>query len=296
MREHRRTRGWLRMLGGVGFLGAVLNVGTSAGVAQGTAAVVARAGVYTLTSKDMSDILALNSLVLATPLSAAEQQEQRQNILEQFQKNPSVLAAGGERMHKLAEVARSGSLFDRSELASYLWCSWLNGESKDPITARWVAMIRRHNPPIVSGDGLVVTKLQFDALFATNDWVAQTAGLPLSTTESRAAFEREVQAKFASLPRQAKENLANADRRWAALESTIIADAGLKEKAVSLVHQNVHGPADVGKEARTLEDDGLRFAKLEKDMSKQTQAMIGGLSGQAAANNLSVYNHTMGPH
>jgi len=295
MREHRRTRGRLRMLIDVVFLGTVLSGGIAPVAAQGAASVVARAGAYTLTSQDMSDILALNSLVLSTPLSATEQDEERQNVLAQFQKNPSVLSTGGEKMRKLAEVARNGSLFDRSEVASYLWCSWLSGALTDPITARWVAMIRRHNPPVVSGDSLVVTKLQFDALFASNDWVAHTAGLPLSTAESRATFENEVQAKFASMPQLAKENLANADRRWAAFEG-ILADQGLKEKAVSRVHQSVHGPADVGKEARTLEDDGLRFARMEKDMSKQTEALIGGLSGQAMANNLSVYNRTMGPH
>ncbi|WP_446742330.1 hypothetical protein [Silvibacterium acidisoli] len=258
--------------------------------------VVAQAGSYTMTAQNLSDILALNSLVLQTPLSSAEEQEVRQILLEQFQKNPSALSAGSDKMRRLAEVARHGSLYERSELGSYLWCTWSNSASGNPLTARWVSIIKAHNPAIVSDGQYVVTQLQLNALFASNDWVAGVAGQPLSTPESRARFIQQVQAQFASMPLQAKENLAHADQRWAAFEGFILNDSGLHEKAVSLVHQNVHGPADVAKEARTLENSGVQFLAMTNDMSKRTQMLIGGLSGRAQANNLSVFNHTMAPH
>lgn len=249
-----------------------------------------------MTARDMDDLLIINSLVLQTPLSPGEQAEERRNILAQFQKNPSVFSTSGDRLHKLAAIARHGSLFDRSELASYLWSTWSNSVSSDPITASWVSMIRRHNPPIMAADGYVVTKLQIDALFTSNDWVSKTAGLPLSTAESRAAFVKEIQPIFATMPRQAKENLAHADERWAALQGFILSDSSLNAKAVNLVHQSVHGPGEVATEARTLENSGMQFMVAIADVSKRTQMLIGGLSGQAGANNLSVFNRTMAPH
>lgn len=283
-------------------LGVILAVMPYVAIAQGgnqasSAQVVARSGSYAMTVQDMNDLLALNALVLQTPLSPAEQAEERQNILIQFQKNPSVMYTAEDKIRKLAEIARHGSLYERSELASYLWCSWSNSASAaDPITTRWVAMIRRHNPPIVSADGFVVTKLQIDALFSSNDWVAKTAGFPLSTTESRNEFVREVQRMFASMPRQAKANLATADTRWASFQGFILGDTALKAKAVNLVHQNVHSPSDVAMEARTLENSGMQFLAATNEMSRRTQMLLGGLSGEATANNLSVFNHTMAPH
>jgi hypothetical protein len=296
----KNDRRWMfhfkRLLCGIGLCVLISPaVAHSMGQANETQ-VVAQAGSYKMTAQDLSDILALDSLVLQTPLSSAEQQEVRQILLAQFQKNPAALSAASDKMRRLAEVARHGSLYERSELGSYLWCTWSNSASGNPLTARWVAIIKAHNPAVVSDGQYAITQLQLNALFSSNDWVAGVAGQPLSTPESRAKFVQQVQAQFASMPQQAKENLAHADQRWAAFQGFILNDSGLHEKAVSLVHQNVHGPADVAKEARTLENSGVQFLAMTNDMSKRTQMLIGGLSGRAQANNLSVFNHSMAPH
>jgi hypothetical protein len=196
----------------------------------------------------------------------------------------------------MANIAHHGSLLERTVLSQYLWNNWCSEAPYDPVTARWVAIIKLHNPPIVSSDGLVVTRLQVDAMFASNDWVAQTAGLPISTLESRNAFIRALPARFPTMSRVEKEQLAYADQRWAAFRDPILVTSDLSAKAVGLVHQNVHKAADVAPQARALENSGLQFAAVVNQAIGRTTQLIGGLGAANQARNLGVFNVHMAPH
>ena len=221
--------------------------------------VVAKFGTCSITGQDVEDILVLDRSVLEVPLSAAEEQQGRQNIIAQFQKHPETFTKALASERRIANDLRRASENERKAVALLLWCQWLSAEGSDPSMAWWAAMMKRHNPAIVANDGFSVNQRQVDAVFADNDWVAQTAGLPASTPESRAAFVRALPAKFPTMSKVEKDQLAQADGRWYALLNPILTLSDLRAKAVSLVKQSVHGPADVPIEARRLEDDGVEF-------------------------------------
>ncbi len=270
---------------------AIWSAGAAHAAAQTTdSQIAARSGAYVLTAQDLQEILFVDGCVLQTPLNAVEQQEARQNILGQFQKNPAAVSKGMDVTHKAAEILRHGSLFERTALSTILWGGWQEAAASDPAAARWVAMVKRHNPPIAVANGLVVTKLQLDGMFVSNDWVAQTAGLPMSTLESRAAFARELSSKFASMTQVEKEVFANADRRWLLLNS-FLNYSDMRASAINSVHQNVHGPGDVAREARSLENSGLQFIARMQQLGEQSAA-IAGISTKGQMNVNSIYMAT----
>lgn len=247
------------------------------GFAQGTnpagqpANIVTRVGNDELTAEDMEDLRILDASVLDTPLSAAEQQEARQNILNQFQKDPAAFTKSRPVTRQLAELMRHGTLAERTAISMRLWAIWNERSETDPATRWWVDMVRRHNPPIVQSGGLVVTRIQINGLFDDDDWVAKTAGFPLSTEASRSAYLRELPAKFAAMPQDEKIRLARADVRWFDLHEPILSHSDLLQIAVNQVHERVHGPQDVYSEARNLEDIGVRF---NTEMSQFAHNMV----------------------
>jgi hypothetical protein len=285
---------WAHVLAVVGFVFAVVTPRIAI-AQQNDGEVLARSASCVFTGKDLQDILLMDSAVLETPLNATEQAQARERILKQFHKSPELLCKSLPLERKTAEIMRSGSAAEKLELGVRLWIGWLDAAGHDPTVAEWIAVVKRHNPPIASADGLTVTKRQLDAMFLSNDWVARQANLPTSTPESRAAFAKELSTKFASLPRQQKEWVAQADLRWLALQDPIMDHSDLREKAVTLVHQWVHKPEDVPNEARVLENVGIQFHQLMQKESAQATQMIGAMSGAFQAQNLSVFN-MHGPH
>jgi hypothetical protein len=173
------------------FLLATLLMGAAAcvtSIAQAptpAAQAVARAGDNILTTQDLDDLRLIDNCVLDTPLSTAEQEEARQNILHQFQNDPAAFTKNQKTVHQLADMVRRGSLAQRTEIAMRLWARWSDRAQSDPTVKWWVEMVRRHNPPIAQSGNLVVTRLQLNGLFADDDWVAAAAGLPVSTEASR---------------------------------------------------------------------------------------------------------------
>jgi hypothetical protein len=283
-----------RVLAIIGFAFAFVTP-TIAVAQQNDGEVIARSASCVFTTKDLQDVLLMDSAVLETPLNAAEQQQARERIVKQFHKSPELFCKSLPLERKTAEIMRSGSSAEKLELGVRLWIGWLDAAGRDPHVAEWIAVVKRHNPPIASADGLTVTKRQLDAMFLSNDWVARQADLPTSTPENRAAFAKEISVKFASLPRQQKEWAAQADLRWLALQDPIMDNSDLREKAISLVHQWVHKPEDVPNEARVLENVGIQFHQLMQKEMAQTTQMIGAMSGAFQAQNLSVFN-MHGPH
>jgi hypothetical protein len=281
--ERMNLRAWLVALVGLAF---ALPIAAQ----QGGGSVLARSAACVFTSQDFADILVMDGAVLQTPLTPAEQERGRQRILAQFHKNPDVFCKNMPVLREKAAIMGHGSPSDREHLGVELWSAWLLAAPFDPLAAEWVAVVKQHNPPVVAADGLSVSKLQLDALFASNDWVAQAANLPTSTPESRAAFQRELSTGFAALPRVQKERLAKADERWAALQDVILRDNDSRAKTVSVVRQKIHDPKDVPMAARVLEDIGVEFETVSRADAQRTIAVMGALGQAAQAQNLGVFN------
>jgi hypothetical protein len=109
----------------------------------------------------------------------------------------------------------------------------------------------------------------------------------MSTPETRASYVRALPVKFASMSLIEKAQLAQADQRWFALQDPILDHSDLQAKAVSLVHQHVHGPGDVASEARSLENDGLQFHAAMQQFADHMAAISGiGLKGKMNADSI----------
>jgi len=68
----------------------------------------------------MEDLRVIDASVLDTPLSPAEQEQARQNIIRQFQKSPAEFTKARPATQQITEVFRHGSLADRTALAMQL--------------------------------------------------------------------------------------------------------------------------------------------------------------------------------
>lgn len=243
-----------------------------------------------VTVVDFEDIAVIDASVLDTPLDANEQAEGRDTIAAQYRQNPKAFVKSLEIERKLADVLLHGSATEQLQARTIAWLGWLGAAQSGPLAARWVATVKRHNLPVTSTSGVVVTNRQLDAMFVSNDWVAHAANLPLSTQESRAAFRRELPARFAAMTQAERLQLALADVRWDALQGVI--GFGLQAKAVEIVHQNVHSPNDVPMGARHLENAAIEFdqglAQFNKQMAAQTIAIMGGVAQGAVAESMNM--------
>jgi hypothetical protein len=241
-----------------------------------------------LTQQSFEDIAIINASVLETPLDAAEQDAARDTLVTQYRRNPQLFIKALPIEHQLAQVLLHGAPSEQMQARTIIWLGWIQLAPGNPLTARWVATVRRHDTPIVSSNGVSVTNRQIDALFVSDDWVAKAANLPLSTPESRAAFTLALPGKFASLPQVERQQVAMADLRWDALLGVL--HFGLQDKAIAIVHTNVHGPADVGKGARYLEDSALEFDRgvqqLNKQISERAMALMGGVGDSMVAESI----------
>jgi hypothetical protein len=241
-----------------------------------------------LTLQAFEDIAVIDASVLETPLDTAEQNVAQGTLVAQYHRNPQAFTKGLQIEHQLAQVLLHGLATQQMQARTIAWLGWIEAAPGSPLTTRWVATVRRHDMPLISADGVVVTNRQIDALFVSNDWVAKAANLPLSTPESRAAFTQSLPGKFASLSQAERQQLAVADLRWDALRGVL--QFGLQDKAVSIVHMNVHGPADVGMGARHLEDAALEFDRgmqqLNKQVAERALALMGAVGQGAVAESI----------
>ena len=241
-----------------------------------------------LSLQGFEDIAVIDASVLETPLNAAEQDTARDTLVTQYRGNPQLFVKALPIEHQLAQVLLHGSPSEQMQARTAVWLRWMEAAPGNPLTARWVATVRRHDVPLASANGVAVTNRQMDALFVSNDWVAKAANLPLSTPESRAAFTQSLPGKFASLSQAERQQLAVADLRWDALRGVL--QFGLQDKAVSIVHMNVHGPADVGMGARHLEDAALEcdrgMQQLNKQVAERALALMGAVGQGAVAESI----------
>jgi hypothetical protein len=243
-----------------------------------------------LTMQNFEDIAVIDASVLDTPLDATEQAEGRDTIAGQYRQNPQAFLKSLEIEHKLASVLVHGSPAEQLQARTIAWLGWLGAAQSSPPAARWVATVKRHNLPIASVSGITVTNRQLDAMFVSNDWVAQAANLPLSTQESRAAFRQGLPARFTAMSHAEQLQLALADVRWDALRGVI--GFGLQAKAVEIVHPNVHSAKDVPLGARYLENSAIQFdqgmAQFNKQMAARTIAIMGGVGQGAVAESMNM--------
>jgi hypothetical protein len=245
--------------------------------------VLMQAGGFTYTRANLDDVLAIDAGVLETPLSDDERTRIQQIVLEGFREAPEKIVKSFAAVHRNAELYRNGPPIEKATAREAHWEAVLKAAPSDRIVAQWLDVMHHHGTIVAEGDGLVVTKPELQAMFASEDLVAEVAGQPKPSQADRDAEIAALPARFAALPLPEKARYAHAERRRAALLVHILAYSDLRAKAVTLIKDKVHAPGDVTPEARALEDDGMRFAAAI-DRFGQNMAAIGGVGYQGQTN------------
>ena len=237
--------------------------------------VIARSGRYVYTEASLQDILEVDAGVLESPLTPAEQAQIRALVIDEFNRDPAKIVSVLPTLHNVAIMFRTGRPYDRAVAREKDWEVTLQKAPSDPIAARSLEIMRKHTPIIASANGMVVTSHEIDALFASSDLIAAIAGQPKSTPEQRAAFAKTLPGRFPQLAPTEQEQIAHAERRASAVRGTIFAYTDLRAKAATQIRANVKATDDVPKEARRLEDWGMKFEDAMHTFA-QRQAAIGG--------------------
>jgi hypothetical protein len=133
-------------------------------------------------------------------------------------------------------------------------------------------MVLKYNPVLVNSGGMIVTKNDVDCVFYSDTMVAKAAGVAPPTEADKDRFVRNLPSRFASMPRELKEYLRQAELRLA--EFDIVYDGTVKTHAAVLadIRKNVHSSADVPREARQVENDARATGKYWQISAAQQAA------------------------
>ena len=248
---------------------------TAASIAPQAQPVLARSGRYAYPESSLRDVLAIDAAILESPLSDAEQAQVRALVIDEFNRDPAKIVAVIPAAHRMAGLFHDGAGYDIASTREKYWESTLKLAQSDALAARWLEIMKRHIPIIVAANGYVVTMHQVNALFASSDYIAGIAGQPKSTPEQRAAFARSLPGRFTQMSPVEQEQIAHAESRLVASQVNIFKYNDLHAKAATQIHANVHGPDDVPKEARRLEDWGIKFQNVYQTFATRQQAING---------------------
>jgi hypothetical protein len=302
MRDHT-THPWLsKHRRASAIAGALLGVLASSGVLAQTAprtttpvgngtasqAVIARSGRYVYPESSLNDLLDIDSAVLESPLSATEQAQIRALAIDEFNRDPAKIAAVLPQVHNAAQLFRTGRPFEKAVAREKDWENMVKQAPSDPIAARALDIMSKHVPIIVTGNGLVVTAHQVNALFTSSDIIAEMSGQPKSTPQQRMAYLKALPAQFPKMTPVEQEQVAHAERRLVAAVSCIYYYSDLRAKATAQVRNNVHGPDDLPREARRLEDWGIKFEDTFQTYMNRQAAINGQTPKQLSAEQINI--------
>ena len=247
--------------------------------ADPTAGTIAQSGRFTYTAVSFNDTIAVYEGLLESQLSAEERDQLRAIAIAQFNADPEKVTKGFAGMHNVAVIFASASLVEKTSERERLWEGVIKTAPTDRFAADSLALMRHHGTVLAEGDGLVVTKPELEAMFTSEDLVAEVAGQPHPSAQDRAQIASSLGGRFAALSPEEKDHYAHAELRWAALRQHILSDPALRAKAVALIKNAVHKPEDVAPEARMLEGEGMKFVAMMNRFTSQA-AQISGLESQ----------------
>ena len=179
-------------------------------------AVLATAPGHELTQKKIDDGLAFIEFLAAQDISAEDKRALRQKMIAEFPTaSTKDLVAYDDistLMGKLREMSRSERAVWRRDLTSQVWFN----EKRDEDGQELVDLIFKYNPVLGADEqlGLVVTRAGYDALLASNSFIAASAGLsPVTAAQGDRAAEQ-LKREFASLDTRQKRYLNDAEVNW----------------------------------------------------------------------------------
>ena len=236
--------------------------------AQAGGEALASAGGVQLTRSMVADGTAFGEFLAGQTFSAAERQSLADQSLVLFQADPAGQAQTYAQVATMLATIRSADQVERARLRQDLMTNlyFSPGGRSSPL----MQVVYRYAPAITVDPNrrLVVTGHAIDALFASNDAIADIAGHPASTPADRAALVAELPQAFPGLAEGQQRMIANAEERWARLQ--MILDRmtpAAREQTIANVRTAAPTPAHVPTVARNLETSA-RVAAMENSINQ----------------------------
>ena len=237
--------------------------------APGSAApvsVLAEAGGHNLTSQNVGDLLAMYSWLLEAPLTPTETTRVTSILIGEFNANPDKAAANYAGIHqKLAQLEAQDPVLQCRTRAD-AWKALAKAAPTNPSLAAVLKALSDNSSLLLVTPTGVVTQPQIDALIASDDLVAQIAGLPPTTPAARAELTRELVAKFPSFDEQGDpyEAVTDAEERSLSLRLWMESSPGNKATVLGIIKAKVHSEADVPPVTHLLENTALMMTRMSR--------------------------------
>jgi len=224
-----------------------------------TAQVVAKSGGYQLTEEMIQQALRFGQILAGAGFSPSDAAALRRQLIDYF---PTDTAKQMEGYASVAKTLRESIPAKPSwmDLAMVRYKVW-QGYGENPQAFRefqsvpFGKMVLKYNPVLVNSGGIVVTKTDVDCQFYADTLVGQAASVAPPAQAEKDRFTQSIASRFASLPKDQQEHLRRAELRLWSLRT--VYEGSIRTRAVMLadIQRNVHSSADVGREARQLEND-----------------------------------------
>ncbi len=281
----------LRRLDLICLLSAAMLAG--AALAQpGGGVVLARSGAYAYTAADFGAVLAVYEAVLEHPLDGADRARLQAIGVAEFNAKPQQIAQGLPQVRALAQAMRSGPPPRQAALRELVWTRLLQQAGSDQFVAATLEVMRRNARIVAEGHDMVVTQPELDALFAAEGDVGRLAGVPGPDAAARATIQDQIGARFGQLPPAEQDQYAHAEVRRALLQARLAATPAARAKLAIDVRQAVHGPQDLPRETRALEDRAVQLQiadnREHSNLTPAEKAQLAAFNQRAWAQTLAI--------
>jgi hypothetical protein len=247
---------------------------------RGTSSIAAQAAGRTLTGQNLQDLFAIYDWLLEDPLNDKEKTSLTPVLIEEFKKNPATVANNYVTIHQLLPQLLSATLTQQARRRAEMWQHLIETRATDPTTVLVLKILADHPSVLLFTDQGVVTRQQIDAIVASDDNVAEAAGLPRATPDERSRITREILAAFPGFsPKEDRfEAIADAEERCLSLRDFVESSPEHRAAVVADITAHVHQAQDVPREARTLENNALLMSRMHQFAVQQQ--IIAGVTAQ----------------
>jgi hypothetical protein len=233
--------------------------------------IIAQADGQALTQQNLDELLALYAWLLESPLGAAEKDALTGVLVDEFRSGPAKAAKNYQALHQQLVAILAATPAQQARRRAETWKGVIGAAPSDPFLARALKILAA-DPAVlvVTGQG-IVTRPQVEALIASDDNVAEAAGLPKASPADRARITREIAAAFPRLDvkQDRYEAVADAEERSLALQAFVESAPKYRALVLADIKAKVHAAGDVAPEARALENNALLISRMQQFVIQQ---------------------------
>jgi hypothetical protein len=238
--------------------------------------VVATSASHQLTEGMLEDAIYFGQFLAGQRFSPSDIAAMREGLISSFHKQPAKEVTGYRALAQFVPALRRA----RSSLAvakarEAAWAAFAKDAAgfrefqNDPAGK----IILKYNPVVVHAEGVIITRLSVESLFASNALVAKIAGVaPPSQSEIDECL-RLMPSQYGSLTKEQQEFFRQAESRLARFQQ-MYASRFIGPSVVSEVKKTVHSSKEVPDRARALENTAFKYEAAVNRITSNTDRFV----------------------